>query len=1025
LNKKNVILLLLTLFATTLLGQTQTSYSCDFEDPNECAQWTLNVGAKGKTGKNKWYIGAAGSFGINSTKGLYMSSGTGADTLLSSYEAKQFSCFQQTYRSVQLAKGSYTIQFDWLCMGQATDKIYVYYIDDGVQTASQWGTTTVAIPVSKMPSDTIVCRGKATWTSYKGTLNVTSNSGKLMIMWYNNIGYPATPAAAIDNIEIYQGASCASPTDVAYDGNTASLKWKGTASVYDALVYNINTGSITQYEGLTTKSLTLPSLTEEGMYYFYVRSSCQDSHCSPWVFTSKFVWIKGARCIDIFDLTSNNTGAAKCFWTDECTGDDYDTHMHDHAGQVDYGAGSENSRHTIHYVQGETDARTEGKLKTIPDGEIASIRVNGFWESGGYHASCIEYDYPVQAGVSDLLVLKYACVLENPDHPEEAQPRFKLEVLQGSTVVDPCAQCDFKPGFGEASSWHHVNEGTYNQVDWCDWQTITVSLRNYVGKTLKIRLSAYDCTYSAHFGYAYFTLNCQGGDLQGIACGDFETDHFDAPDGFNYRWYKASEPNKTLSTNQRFDIDKQDTTIYLVDMITKNKTQCYYTLEANPNPRFPESNVAVVTQSKNCQNTVTFTNNSRVVFVNRLTGEHTYSDEGVETMYYDFGDGIFVENEDKVIIKQYPDEGGEFHIRALAGMSADVCTDTMDITFTLPDLTVSDENDTMHVCGTMHKDSHGVTHYASDSTYYRDTMGTVISQYGCELQRIRTVYFHPMYDTLYTVRICEGTKYVWPADGKTYTTTTQTSHNVPTAWGCDSVMRLNLTVDPALRVNYEDTVRACYDSAVVYIDYEILSGDIDSVFVFFPEEEMQMGFDSVYKFVKGAPIRISLPNNPALPGNHKASIYFNGEFCSLDPIPFCVQVQYPVSVVMMTDGFIGVQNALYNGGWQFADFAWYRNGQYMDLHQSYVAVTTADVGAVYTVRLRREGETYFIESCPILFHLWTGMTTISADAAVEVYNLLGVKTASFDTMTEALQALPQGIYIMQDNNHNTQTVLVR
>ncbi|MCQ2341621.1 MAG: fibronectin type III domain-containing protein [Paludibacteraceae bacterium] len=1022
--KKNTILVLFVLLAASLMGQTQTSYSCDFEDPNECAQWTLNVGAKGQTSKNKWYIGAAGSFGINSTKGLYMSCGTGADTLNSSYEARSFSCYQQTYRSISLARGVYTIQFDWLAMGQATDKIYVYYIDDAVLTASQWGSSTVALPLTKMPSDTIVCRGKSTWTSYVGQLNVTSNSGKLMIMWYNNVGYPATPAAAIDNIQIYQGAAPASPTNVTYDGNTASLKWRGNATSYDVMLYNINTSSVSEFANITQPQLTMPGLTEEGMYYFYVRAKGQNNHYSPWVFTSKFVWIKGARCIDIFDLTSNNSGAAKCYWTDNCTGDDYDVNMHDHAGQIDYGSGSETSRHTIHYIQGETDPRTEGKLKTIPDGEIASIRVNGFWESGGYHASCIEYDYPVQAGVSDLLVLKYACVLENPDHPEEAQPRFKLEVLNGNQVVDPCAQCDFKPGFGDAASWHHVNQGSYEQVDWCDWQTITVSLRNYIGSTLKIRLSAYDCTYSAHFGYAYFTLNCQGGDLQGIACGDFDTDHFDAPDGFNYRWYKASEPNKTLSTAQRFDIDRQDTTIYLVDMITKNKTQCYYTLEANPNPRFPQAKVLYDVQSKNCQNTVTFTNQSHVTVVNRQTGERRELQDAVETMYYDFGDGVFVDDLDKVITKQYPDEGGEFHVRAVAGMSSDVCQDTLDIYFTLPDLTVSDENDTLHVCGAEHTDSHGVIHYAADSAYYRDTMGTVVSQYGCELQRIRTVYFHPTYDTLYTVRICEGTKYTWPADGKVYTTTTKTTHNVPTMWGCDSIMRLDLTVDPALRVDYEDTVYACYDSAIVHIDYQILSGDIDSVFVFFPEQETQLGFDSVYKFVKGEPIAISLPNNPSLPGNHQAAIYFNGEFCSLDPIDFCVQVQYPASIVMMTDGFIGVQNALYNGGYQFADFVWYRNGQRLDNTQSYVPITKSDVGAIYTVRLRREGDNYTIESCPIQFHLWTGMQTIAADAPVEVYSLLGNYMGLYSSLQHAVHALPTGAYVMRDNNQLTQTVIV-
>jgi len=1037
LNKKYIILLLACIFVSSLFAQTQTSYSCDFEDPNECAQWTLNVGGKGKTSKNKWYIGAAGSFGINSTKGLYMSSGgsTGTDTLVSSYEAKNFSCFQQAYRSINLAPGSYTIQFDWRAMGQVRDKIYIYYIDNSVGVGSNYSTSTIALPTTKMPMDTISCRGKSNWTSYRGTFNVTSSSGKLMIMWYNVAGSPVTPAAAVDNIEIYQGTSCASPTNIRYDGNTASLLWNGSASAYDVMVYNFNSGTMTPYVGLTQKSLKLPSLTQEGMYYFYVRSSCQDGHCSPWVFTSKFVWIKGARCIDYLDLTTDNSGAAKCFtggWEESYQTGGVTEHLKDHAGMVGGAYDDEESLHAIQYVPGLMDARTGNQLKTIPDGEIASIRLGGLWDKTGNQTSTIEYEYQVSPGVNDLLVLQYACVLEYVDyHPEEVEPRFKLEILDAQGhKIDDCSQADFKAGFGDTQTWHQFEYGggwSTCDVRWCDWQQVTVSLRNYIGQKLTIRLTSYSCAQSAHFGYAYFTLNCENGELEGIACGDFSTDHFEAPEGFNYRWYKASDTHRTvLSTDRIFNISRQDTTIYLVDLVSKLHSNCYYTLTANPNPRFPVAEMAVSHQPQNCENRVVIANTSHVVYVNRIDSTRTKVDDALGSLTWDFGDGSPTTSDfSKVITHVYPVEGGDFDITCTAGMSNDVCVDDTIIHIHLPNLLNSMIDTVEHTCDSVDIDSHGIPHYARDSAYYVDTVGKVINKYGCEAWEVRTVYFHPTYDTLYTVRICEGTPYVWPADGKTYTVTTQKTHKVPTAtWGCDSVMRLDLTVDPALRVDYQDTVYSCYDSAIVHIDYEILSGDIDSVFVFFPEEEMQLGFDSVYRFVKGAPIQIALPMNPALPGNRHAFIYFNGQFCSLDPIPFCVQVQYPASIVMMTDGFIGVQNALYNGGWQFADFSWYRNGQYMDVHQSYIPVSTSDVGAVYTVSLRREGESYAISSCPIQFRLWSGLNAIAADAPVEAYNLLGVLVGTYPSLRDATHALPTGLYVIRDVNQFTQTILV-
>jgi len=1025
LNKKYLILVLFTQLAMLLSAQSVTSYSCDFEDMQENQRWVRNVGARAPQCENKWYIGAAGSFGPYSTKGMYVSSGVDQDTVQSIYTAKNWN-YIVTYRTINLAAGNYTLMFDWIGQGQSDDAMYVAWIDDATtNTNSNTNTKSKIAAPAWLPVNAVKCQGSSMWKSTSATFTSTGQTGKLVVVFYNVRGTAVTPSFAIDNIEI-MACSMAAPTNITYNGNTKSISWKGTASAYDVMVYNYHTKTTNLYSNIQGKSMTLSDLTEEGMYYFYVRATDGADCHSTWAFTSKFVWIKGARCIDFLDLTSDNSGAAKCFYTDQCEygGAGY-SNLYEHSGQVDYGYDKEQSRHTIHYMVGETDPRTENKLKTIPDGEIASVRVNGFWESAGDHASTIEYDYQVQAGVSDLLILQYACVLENPEHDEDEQPRFKLEVLHNGQVIDQCAQCDLKAGFGDAASWHVVNPGTYNRVDWCDWQSITISLRNYVGATLKLRLTAYDCTLSGHYGYAYFTLNCKGGDLEGIACGDYSTDHFDAPDGFNYRWYKATQPKNILATTQRFNIDKTDTCIYCVDVINKVKSQCYYTLTANPNPRFPEAKATATVTSANCQNTVSFLNQSAVVIVNRKDSTHTYSTEELGSMYWDFGDGEFEANLDNLVTHVYPAEGGQFQVKCIAGMSADVCQDTYIIDLELPNLLNSDMDTTIHTCDSIDIDSHGKPHYARDSAYYVDTVGVVKNKYGCEALKFRTVYFHPTYDTLYTVRICEGTPYVWPADGKTYTVTTKKTHNVPTAiWGCDSVMRLDLTVDPALRVDYADTVVACYDSALIHVDYQILSGDIDSVFVFFPESEMQQGFDSVYKFVKGAPVFIPLPDNTSLPGNHQAFVYFNGEFCSLDPIPFCVQVQYPTSIVMMTDGFIGVQNVLYNGGWQFADFTWYRNGQLLDNHQSYIPVTKSDVGAVYTVSLRREGENYTISSCPIKFHLWTGLQSIAADAEVEVYSMLGMYVGQFASLSEATHALPAGIYIIRDINQTTQTVLV-
>ena len=48
------------------------------------------------------------------------------------------------------------------------------------------------------------------------------------------------------------------------------------------------------------------------------------------------------------------------------------------------GYDNENSLHTIQYIPGDTDPRTGGQLKTIPDDEIASVRLGGLWDKTSY-----------------------------------------------------------------------------------------------------------------------------------------------------------------------------------------------------------------------------------------------------------------------------------------------------------------------------------------------------------------------------------------------------------------------------------------------------------------------------------------------------------------------------------------------------------------------------------------------------------------------------------------------------------------
>lgn len=1035
--KRLSCIVLLLLFVSVLRAQTLTTYSCDFEDPQEVSKWQMNVGDRGPSCANHWYCGAAGSFGMNSTAGLYVSGGKDADTLSNNYVNalgnRITGEFVTSYRYVDLADGQYTLVFDWMGNGTTDDALYVVWINqseitNGAIRAIISNNTAAAAPA--YCTETYKHRGASSWRSVSTSINVSGGEGgNIVVVWFTKAGTtPMNPSGAVDNISIFQG-TCAAPTSVAYNGNTSSLTWQGNANSYDVIMYNVNTEALSSFTGVTTTSAALGTLTEEGMYNFYVRSVRDENAHSEWVFTSKFVWIKGARCIDIFDLTPDNSGAAKCY-----SGSTESLKLS--SGQVDYGYADERSLHTIHYVQGETDPRTGNRLRTIPEGEIASIRLGGYWDAKGNMSSTIEYQYNVQAGVSDILELKYASVLEYADyHGESEEARFKLEVLRNGQVIDACAQGDFKAGFGETSSWHVYNYKPDEVMYWNDWQTIAVSLRNYVGQTLTIRLTSYSCTATIHSGYAYFTLSCRGGDLQGIACGDFSTDHFEAPEGFNYRWYREDDPYmNVLSTDRVFNIDADDPNIYLVDLVSLTRSQCYYTLEANPNPRFPQARGSLLrTTTGNCQQTAYFSQDSRVVRINRQTRDSSFVDEPVESVIWNFGDGSDpVESMDATVSHVFPAEGGEYDVTVTATMSNGICEDTHLIHISLPDLTSPDTRDTTHICG--------------EGT---DRIDTIVrtNLHGCEYLELHHYYYHPTFDTLYEERMCEGGRYFFPGNRRYYTHSVDTALNLKTIYGCDSIIRLKLIVDPKLIVEYPSEARVCLEDSYFEIPYQVVSGAMDSIHVYFSERDCERGFQPVYAFANGEDIRIDIPDN-LYPDNYQIRLEFGGERCFMEPQSATLMMLYKTNILYWNDGFISIQNADYNGGnFEFVAYEWYRNGVRLETNQSYVPTTVDDIDAVFELRLMRRNENYYIESCPLVYNPYTaveevyagglplyptyvergGSITVAAGDGFSVYSVLGARVARYEASdTERTITAPahNGVYIVVfDSKQSTQIIV--
>ena len=217
-----------------------------------------------------------------------------------------------------------------------------------------------------------------------------------------------------------------------------------------------------------------------------------------------------AQCPDFTDLTGPNV---VCY---------YGT-----TGNPNAQTGIVPDRHTVITEQG-TDPRTDNLLPLLPDGETAVVKLGN--ELVGAEAESIVYTFTVDPDHS-ILLLKFAVVFENPLHSPPHQPRFVMRVLDtNDNLLDPCMEYDVTssndiPGFQ-----------TFGIVKWRPWTNTGFDLSPYVGQTVKLSFTTYDCTAGGHFGYAYFTASCISNRLELVGCNGDEVT-LAAPQGFeSYQW---------------------------------------------------------------------------------------------------------------------------------------------------------------------------------------------------------------------------------------------------------------------------------------------------------------------------------------------------------------------------------------------------------------------------------------------------------------------------------------------------------
>lgn len=810
------ISILMLLVSMGVCSQTPANitfpYFCSFEDPDENDNWVLNSSNQLDGCNDRWNIGGATfTDGLNS---LYISCDNG-NTANFGFTPNVV----VAYREIVFPKTNknYTFSFDWKTQATSGSGLYFCLVpkNQGAPVSnpkgSAMGTLRSAAQMMKLSDGTTTqcMNGAPTWQT--ATLSIPININQPMyavFVWQNNKTDTIFEAlgACIDNFQIVS-TTCGTPSDLKTVGtcDTLHLEWYGTSADY-LLEYKDNSASTWRKVNILGNGQSLQTYSiigiSEGVYDVRLRGICGTDTSALLTRMGVPVFCADGNCINYVDFDDTTTtfsignagggGFLKC-------------NPHDH----DYGPYEMKSRFTTCWIKNQYDPLTEYKLKTIPDGEMASVRL-GNWNVNR-ESERIEYLYHVDSENPGILILKYAVVLEDPQHSTTEQPYFQLVLLQDNGVVELDAVCG-KAQFSADRTMKGWNIATpfgdkSRVVTWKNWTTMGINLEEYKGKTICIRLTTQDCLQGAHYGYAYFTLGCTSGSIESVTCGATEDQKIEAPLGFDYQWFKTYDadgnPVENFSNEQTYTVPLSDTDPYYVRCTYREKNMasrgCHFDLSTIVSPRFPYPDMVLEHTPEDCQNIYRLRNRSHVILDYPDNLVHT--DEPVRDVTWHMPDGSIFYDESPRFIADSIGDTITVTLRAKIGQEPYACIEEEEFTVIVPSILT----DTVVIDTTICPDDFPFIWEGTSEDQFCPTPGIYLDDRtnyaGCDSVTKLILRSHPVIDTtLVETTRCHGDSLVLDdGRGTRYTLRTSVSrcYILTAASGCDSVIDVRLTVhDP-------------------------------------------------------------------------------------------------------------------------------------------------------------------------------------------------------------------------------------
>ncbi len=427
------------------------------------------------------------------------------------------------------------------------------------------------------------------------------------------------------------------------------------------------------------------------------------------------------------------------------------------------------------------------QLLIVPPGDDHSVRL-GNWNVGA-QAEAMLYLIDVDTVDFDMLILKYAAVMEDPGHATEDQPRFRIEMLDDAGNLIAPARCNSYDFVASANLGWNTIIHFGNTVRWKNWTIVGIDLSAYHGQTVRLRLTTFDCDQGAHFGYAYYNLTCAKKTLSFSSCSEGYTNRVEAPEGFNYSWHR--DDSDSVIATSRITFLPVDGHTYYCDLSFIGDPTCSVTLSALSRLVWPEADFTYTVSRDNCRFRVDFAD------LSHLVDDSTVACDYVE---WDFGPyGTSTLRNPTV----YFSDSGNYTVTLIAGIYGGDCVDTL-----VRQLRLAYASDTLDtaICADR-------TIFFGDSLYA--AAGIYVNKPTCDSLQVLNL---ALLDTAVIDTVAEACHHFGYRDS-TFLASGVYDFVYTNAVGCDSTHRLHLTVNP--EYNLTDTVIICPGRPYVYrgVDY--------------------------------------------------------------------------------------------------------------------------------------------------------------------------------------------------------------